>query len=54
MIPHYASAYFYGRSVTRAQLKQLKVQMENCFKAAALASGCEIKLNWTPFGQLDG
>lgn len=54
MIPNYASAYFYGRSVTRAQLKELKVQLENCFKAAALASGCEIKLNWTPFGQLDG
>ncbi|GAA5816020.1 hypothetical protein MFLAVUS_009542 [Mucor flavus] len=53
VIPRYASAYFYGRSVTRAQLNQLKVQLENCFKAAALASGCEIKLNWTPFGQLD-
>ncbi|KAI8071954.1 hypothetical protein BDF21DRAFT_366297 [Thamnidium elegans] len=53
VIPNYASAYFYGRSVTRAQLNQLKIQLENCFKAAALASGCKMKLNWTPFGQLD-
>lgn len=54
MIPGYASAYFYTRSVTRDQLKELKEKVENCFKAAALATGCTYKITWAPWGQVDG
>lgn len=54
MIPGYASAYFYTRSVTRNQLTELKGKVENCFKAAALATGCTMKITWAPWGQIDG
>lgn len=54
MIPGYASAHFYTRSVTRDQLKELKEKVEKCFKAAALATGCTYKITWAPCGQIDG
>ncbi|KAG1213948.1 hypothetical protein G6F35_010221 [Rhizopus arrhizus] len=53
VIPAYASAHFYARSVTKAQLEELKVKIENCFKAAALATGCDIKLAWGPKGPVE-
>lgn len=53
VIPGYASAYFYTRSVTRNQLTELKEKVENCFKAAALATGCTYKITWAPWGQID-
>lgn len=53
MIPDYASASFYVRSVTRKQLAELKVKVENCFKAAALATGCQVKLTWAPYGPVE-
>ncbi|KAG2212110.1 hypothetical protein INT46_006027 [Mucor plumbeus] len=53
VIPGYASAYFYTRSVTRNQLTELKGKVENCFKAAALATGCTMKITWAPWGQID-
>lgn len=40
--------------MTSKQLKDLKVQVEKCFKAAALAAGCEVKITWAPWGQIDG
>ncbi|KAL1932945.1 hypothetical protein VTP01DRAFT_8623 [Rhizomucor pusillus] len=53
VIPAHASAVFYARSSTRARLAQLKVLLENCFKGAAKATGCEVKLQWAPYGAVD-
>ncbi|KAI7882986.1 hypothetical protein K492DRAFT_205689 [Lichtheimia hyalospora FSU 10163] len=53
VIPDYASCTFLARSLTKAQLVELKAKMENCFKAAALATGCEIKLQWAAKGPVD-
>ncbi|KAG1460007.1 hypothetical protein G6F46_006005 [Rhizopus delemar] len=39
VIPDYASAQFFVRATTRNQLQDLKIKLENCFKAAALATG---------------
>lgn len=54
VIPAYASAKFYTRAVTREQLAEFKPRIENCFKAAALATGCTHKLTWAPWGEIDG
>ncbi|GAA5809229.1 hypothetical protein MFLAVUS_002634 [Mucor flavus] len=53
VIPAYSSARFYARSITRNQLKALKPRVENCFKAAALATGCNYKLSWAPLGPVE-
>ncbi|RCH92705.1 hypothetical protein CU098_007000 [Rhizopus stolonifer] len=53
VIPAYASAKFYARSATKDQLAELKPKIENCFKAAALATGCEIKYGWAELGPVD-
>ncbi|KAI9481584.1 MAG: hypothetical protein EXX96DRAFT_567309 [Benjaminiella poitrasii] len=53
VIPDYTSAHFYARSLTRNQLKELKPRVENCFKAAAIASGCEIKIKWSSMGPVE-
>ncbi|KAL7309984.1 hypothetical protein PS15m_010798 [Mucor circinelloides] len=53
VIPAYASAHFYARSITKDQLKELKPRVDNCFKAAALATGCEIKMQWGKLGPVE-
>lgn len=53
IIPAYASAHFYARSQTRSQLNELKPRLEKCFKAAALATGCTIKLQWGKLGPVE-
>ncbi|KAG2201834.1 hypothetical protein INT47_004391 [Mucor saturninus] len=53
VIPAYASAHFYARSITRNQLNDLKPRVENCFKAAALATGCNYKLQWGKLGPVE-
>lgn len=54
MIPNYASAKLYARSLTKDQLTILKAKMENCFKAAAKATGCTVDMSWSPSGPTDG
>lgn len=54
VIPDYASCTFLARSVTKEQLAELKIKMENCIKAAAVATGCQVKLQWSPKGPTDG
>lgn len=54
MIPAYSSAKFYVRAVTSDELAEFKPRVENCFRAAALATGCTYKLTWAPCGQIDG
>jgi len=46
IIPDYASGFWYARSITREQLKQLKSKMEDCFRAAAIATETEVKFAW--------
>ncbi|KAI8137775.1 hypothetical protein BJV82DRAFT_633981 [Fennellomyces sp. T-0311] len=53
VIPDYASGKFYCRAVTHKELEELKVKVENCFKAAAGATGCQLKLTWAPYGAVD-
>lgn len=53
VIPAYASAHFYARSITKEQLKELKPRVENCFKAAALSTGCEVKIQWSKVGPVE-
>ncbi|CAO3588467.1 unnamed protein product [Absidia cylindrospora] len=53
VIPAHSAARFYARSVTRDQLADLKVRMENCFKAAAKATGCTYKMSWAPNGPVE-
>ncbi|KAI8976480.1 hypothetical protein BDB01DRAFT_727631 [Pilobolus umbonatus] len=53
VIPAYASVHFYARALTRDQLTGLKPKVENCFKAAALASGCTYKLAWASKGMVE-
>ncbi|CAO3664651.1 unnamed protein product [Rhizopus stolonifer] len=53
VIPDHSSAQFFVRASTRDQLFDLKTKLENCFKAAALATGCQIKISWSAQGQID-
>ncbi|KAI9254530.1 hypothetical protein BDA99DRAFT_518648 [Phascolomyces articulosus] len=53
VIPDYASAKFYCRSVTRTQLAELKVKLTNCIQSAAQATGCKVKLTWAPNGVVE-
>ncbi|CDH51189.1 aminoacylase 1-like protein 2 [Lichtheimia corymbifera JMRC:FSU:9682] len=53
VIPDYASCSFIARSLTKAQLAELKTKIENCLKAAAVATGCNIKIQWALKGPTD-
>ncbi|KAI8143704.1 hypothetical protein BJV82DRAFT_609127 [Fennellomyces sp. T-0311] len=53
VIPDYASAKFYARSVTKTQLAELKVKLEHCFQAAAQATGCQVKMTWSQNGLVE-
>ncbi|XP_063168193.1 xaa-Arg dipeptidase [Candoia aspera] len=44
IIPSYAELEFYLRAPSLRELSTLKEKAENCFKAAALATGCEVEL----------
>ncbi|KAJ2962902.1 hypothetical protein NQZ79_g1934 [Umbelopsis isabellina] len=46
IIPDYAAGFFYARSVKREQLYALKDQIDNCFKAAAIATETDVKIQW--------
>ncbi|KAL8186249.1 UNVERIFIED_CONTAM: hypothetical protein K2H54_066613 [Gekko kuhli] len=44
IIPSYAELEFYLRAPSLRELSVLTEKAENCFKAAALATGCEVEL----------
>ncbi|XP_020654728.3 xaa-Arg dipeptidase [Pogona vitticeps] len=44
IIPSYAELEFYLRAPSLRELSLLTEKVENCFKAAALATGCEVEL----------
>lgn len=43
-IPHHTTGRWYVRATTMEELKLTARKVENCFKAGALASGCEAKI----------
>ena len=46
IIPHFASATFYVRAQQPGYLEDLKQRVQRCFEAGALATGCEMKVDW--------
>lgn len=46
MIPGTSKIVFAARCPTIAELAILKVRVEKCFAASALATGCEYKHDW--------
>lgn len=50
VIPDYTSAHLYVRAKNVKRVNALVPKVENCFRAAALATGCEVKLTWRETG----
>ncbi|KAI8144462.1 hypothetical protein BJV82DRAFT_513192 [Fennellomyces sp. T-0311] len=50
IIPDRTAGYFYVRAKTTDRVQELMVKVENCFKAAALATGCEVEYKWRDAG----
>ncbi|ORY96144.1 hypothetical protein BCR43DRAFT_524292 [Syncephalastrum racemosum] len=50
VIPDYTAAHLYVRAKNVARVNALIPKVENCFRAAALATGCELKLTWRETG----
>ncbi|KAH8550366.1 hypothetical protein BGW37DRAFT_499051 [Umbelopsis sp. PMI_123] len=50
IIPDYAAATFFVRSLKISQLEELKPRVEKCFEAAAVATGCKVKFTWKDVG----
>lgn len=53
VIPGKASARYFVRAANAEQLAALKLKVENCFKAGALATGCDLDLSWALADYLD-
>jgi amidohydrolase len=53
IVPKYASMNWYVRSDTLDTLKPLKRRVEDCFRGAALATGCTIDLQWEDHAYAD-
>jgi metal-dependent amidase/aminoacylase/carboxypeptidase family protein len=54
IIPDYAAATFFVRSLKISQLDELKPRVEKCFEAAAVATGCKVKFSWKEVGVTKG
>ncbi|KAG6872924.1 hypothetical protein C0995_005182 [Termitomyces sp. Mi166 len=52
IIPDYSKLNYYVRAPTRSELKAAVKRVIPCFEAAALATGCEVKITTSP-GPLD-
>jgi amidohydrolase len=48
IIPDLCEAEFQIRAPTRKQLRELKGRVSGCLEASALASGCEVSIEWSP------
>ncbi|EIN09567.1 hypothetical protein PUNSTDRAFT_113017 [Punctularia strigosozonata HHB-11173 SS5] len=48
VIPDYVQMLWYVRALTAAELDELRERVINCFRGAALSSGCKIKINEHP------
>lgn len=47
IIPAYTELEYYLRTPTRAELSLLKQKAEACFRAAAVATGCQVQIEFT-------
>ncbi|KAI9276684.1 hypothetical protein BDA99DRAFT_493876 [Phascolomyces articulosus] len=52
VIPDYVSGKFVARALKYDQLVELKEKLENCFQAAADATGCKVKITWDKNGEV--
>lgn len=46
IIPNYTKGAFYVRALKPWYLEQLKERVRHCFEAGALATGCELSMDW--------
>ena len=46
IVPQYTSGTFYVRALKPWYLEQLKERVRHCFEAGALATGCELSMDW--------
>jgi amidohydrolase len=46
IVPQFTSGTFYVRALKPWYLEQLKERVRHCFEAGALATGCELSLDW--------
>jgi len=46
IVPDRAAGTFYVRAMRPAYLKELKERVRHCFEAGALATGCELTMDW--------
>lgn len=53
IVPKYAAMNWYVRSDTLETLKPLKARVEDCFRGAALASSCDVDLQWEDHAYAD-
>ncbi len=53
IVPKYAAMNWYVRSDTLETLKPLKERVEQCFKGAAQATGCEVEIQWEDHAYAD-
>lgn len=53
IVPKFASMNWYVRSDTLETLAPLKRRVEDCFRGAALATGCEVDLEWEDHAYAD-
>lgn len=44
IIPSYTELEFYLRAPSRKELSVLTEKVENCFKSAAVATGCKVRI----------
>ncbi|KAI8086578.1 uncharacterized protein BX664DRAFT_336189 [Halteromyces radiatus] len=50
IIPDHTSAWFYVRTHKYGDIHRIKTKVEQCFEAAAKATGCQVKYKWTERG----
>jgi len=53
IVPEKSQALFYVRAADATDLAPLKERVENCFRAGALATGCEVEIAWSKADYLD-
>jgi amidohydrolase len=54
IIPHLTESEWIVRAMTSVELERLKAKVEACFKAAGMATGCEVEVEWlgNPYGSV--
>src|SRR5205814_411881 len=48
IVPNRAAGTFYVRAQQPKYLEELKKRVRHCFEAGALATGCELSMDWHP------